>query len=340
MQDEYGYVSSALLSEKKIKSPGTAPGKDDRHRLFMLCFSLGFLFITYLLLQKLFAYFLKSNKTLLAFYTGSLYGNCIIEAVFQAVVVFLPFFIGFLVIRKVFFPEVKDIISYKKPADGSVFALVVLSGLALIIVCEMIAAFTQFMIQKTGVTYYTPVLPNPETPGEYAADAVVTAVFPAVIEEFAFRGVVLQTLRRYGDRFAIFSTALIFGCMHGNIPQILFNVLYGLVLGYAAVITNTIWASMSLHFINNFFIVTLDAVSSGSYKIMSMVYIISAFVFLAAGISAMYTLEVYHRNDIKPMFSRSAKYSGTCFAVFITCPTVAGTLAYLIYTVAKGMSVS
>ena len=40
---------------------------------------------------------------------------------------------------------------------------------------------------------------------------------PALVEEFALRGVVMNSLRRFGDGFAIFTSAALFGLMHGNL---------------------------------------------------------------------------------------------------------------------------
>ncbi len=77
------------------------------------------------------------------------------------------------------------------------------------------------------------------------------AVFPAFFEEFIFRGIVLGQLRRFGEGFAIFTSALLFGMFHGNLPQIPFAFLVGLVLGYLLVKTNNIWLTAAVHFLNN-----------------------------------------------------------------------------------------
>jgi membrane protease YdiL (CAAX protease family) len=77
------------------------------------------------------------------------------------------------------------------------------------------------------------------------------AISPALLEEFAFRGVMMQSLRRYGDKFAIVATALVFALFHGNVVQMLFAFPVGLVLGYFAVSTGSIWTSVLIHFANN-----------------------------------------------------------------------------------------
>lgn len=76
------------------------------------------------------------------------------------------------------------------------------------------------------------------------------SIFAPVTEELLFRGAVLHSLKPYGKRFAILFSALLFGVFHGNIIQIPFAFLVGLVLGYVA-LEYSIWWSILLHFINN-----------------------------------------------------------------------------------------
>ena len=71
-----------------------------------------------------------------------------------------------------------------------------------------------------------------------------------IMEEIIFRGLVLRHLEPYGKNFAIVMSAFTFGIFHGNIVQIPYAFLVGLVLGYVAIEYNILWA-MVLHMINN-----------------------------------------------------------------------------------------
>ena len=71
-----------------------------------------------------------------------------------------------------------------------------------------------------------------------------------IAEELLFRGLVLRRLEPYGKRFAIVMSAFAFGVFHGNLVQIPYTFLIGLVLGYTALEHNILWA-MVLHMINN-----------------------------------------------------------------------------------------
>lgn len=71
-----------------------------------------------------------------------------------------------------------------------------------------------------------------------------------IVEEIVFRGLVLRGLEKYGRRFAIVISALLFGAFHGNLVQSPYAFLVGLVLGYVASEYSIFWA-MVLHMLNN-----------------------------------------------------------------------------------------
>lgn len=77
------------------------------------------------------------------------------------------------------------------------------------------------------------------------------AVLGPIAEEVLFRGLVLRSLQPYGKRFAIVTSALMFGVFHGNVIQIPYAFAVGLVLGYAAAEFSILWAIV-LHLFNNF----------------------------------------------------------------------------------------
>ena len=96
------------------------------------------------------------------------------------------------------------------------------------------------------------------TPISLLLNLFIIAVLPAVLEEAVFRGCVLRVLRPFGDGFAIIVSAVLFSLMHGNIRQIPFAFIVGLILGRLYVITNSLWLPMIVHFINNALSVTME----------------------------------------------------------------------------------
>ena len=105
--------------------------------------------------------------------------------------------------------------------------------------------------------------PNLEGLHGFLLMTVSTAIIPALVEEFAYRGVVLSLLKPYGEGFAVFCSALLFALIHGNMSQIPFAFIVGLVLGTICVRTGSIWVSIVLHFINNFIAVCITYLTNG-----------------------------------------------------------------------------
>ncbi|MEE8452748.1 MAG: ABC transporter permease subunit/CPBP intramembrane protease [Thermoguttaceae bacterium] len=82
--------------------------------------------------------------------------------------------------------------------------------------------------------------------------ALVLAVLPAVCEEFAFRGFLLSGFRHLGHKWrAIVFSALFFGLAHGILQQSLIACVVGVVLGYVAVQTGSIFPCMVFHVLHN-----------------------------------------------------------------------------------------
>lgn len=81
---------------------------------------------------------------------------------------------------------------------------------------------------------------------------VMLVVFAPLFEEFLCRGVVLGSLRaKYGVMAAWLGSSLFFGILH-ILPQLVVNAcIIGLILGYICLATDSIWASVILHAVNN-----------------------------------------------------------------------------------------
>ncbi len=117
--------------------------------------------------------------------------------------------------------------------------------------------FVGFM-EQIGITLTSPDYLVPEDISGRIMYTVSIAVVPALVEEFAIRGVILQPLRKYGDKFAIIASALLFAIMHGNLIQAPFALIAGVGIAYAVCITNSIWAGVIIHFCNNFYSVVVE----------------------------------------------------------------------------------
>lgn len=134
-------------------------------------------------------------------------------------------------------------------------------GFALIYLANGLNNLFMLWLESMG---YVPMLFNSYEPDNLAGLAVClvsTAVMPALCEELFFRGEIMRSYERFGPGAAVFISALLFGLMHGNIEQVFFAFICGLVLGASVIITGSLWAGVTIHFFNNAYSLVLSYVT-------------------------------------------------------------------------------
>ena len=172
-------------------------------------------------------------------------------------------------------------------------------GMAVAMVANTVSDMVQTNFSFFGLQNSVSMSENVSSPLEIVLYIISTAIVPAFAEEFAFRGIFMGTLRKFGDTFAIITSAIVFGAMHGNIAQIPFAFILGLVFAYVDCKTNSIIPSIIIHFINNFYAVMLDILQSTemfSDRIFMMIYFILIAVFCIIGLISFFYLIKKDKN--------------------------------------------
>lgn len=109
-----------------------------------------------------------------------------------------------------------------------------------------------------------------------------------VLEELLYRGVILQGMRKYNERFAIVLSSLIFGLMHQNYQQFILAFMLGLVLAAADLKSGSIIPSIVMHIIvNTSGVLTQLAMQSADYEAFNNVLAGDATSALAGNTSFM-----------------------------------------------------
>ena len=129
---------------------------------------------------------------------------------------------------------------------------IILSGFMLCLAINIATNYWVQFLESLGMNTQYSGLPEPATIYETIIWIFTISVMPAIVEEFAFRVVVLGSLRRFSDSFAIFASAALFGLVHGNFIQIPFAFLIGLVFAYVTINTGSVIPAIIIHFLNNF----------------------------------------------------------------------------------------
>lgn len=145
------------------------------------------------------------------------------------------------------------------------------------------------------------------------------AVLPAFLEEMIYRGYILRTLRPYGNVFAVLISSLLFSLMHGNLRQIPFAFIVGLILGLLYVLTDNIWMSITVHFANNAISVLMEYLGFGlSDDAVSYFYAVIIYGLTFVGAAALALLFARYKPQMQvhkiDTYLTPAKRTTTLFA--------------------------
>lgn len=100
---------------------------------------------------------------------------------------------------------------------------------------------------------------------------IVVVILAPITEELIFRGILFEEINRLFDyKFAIFSTALLFGIYHFNILQGVNTFVMALILAIVYYYRKNILDSILIHMVNNF----LTLILSINQNLSSLVFII------------------------------------------------------------------
>lgn len=212
--------------------------------------------------------------------------------VINAVLSVILFTVPFLITSKMTGYKWRDTVLLRSaPFDKSV--AVIMLGLGVCVLSNIASnVFGSIFKGVTGSDTVSNDIGIGEGPVSFIITLLCVGVVPALVEEFAFRGVILGTMRKYmSDGASIFLSAAIFGLLHGNLVQIPFAFGVGLILAYATVYTGSMVPGMILHCINNSMSVVFSfALAGTSPMIAGVVSLLYYLVLLLVGICGLIML--------------------------------------------------
>ena len=176
-----------------------------------------------------------------------------------------------LVFSKWFYEDVTTVIRFK-PAKWKEIGLFVIGIIVLTPLLENFVAIQNYFIDKLAAhspainsvkgvfdtlndkmeTTYSNLITAHSVPEKLLVILVVAAV-PAVCEEVMFRGFIQKSFElKFKPFWAILITSVFFGLYHFNPYGLIALIALGFYFGFAAYKSESIFTSMSLHFLNNF----------------------------------------------------------------------------------------
>ena len=187
--------------------------------------------------------------------------------------------------------------------------------------------------EEIGLNGSLPQSELPESVSGLIFYTIQIAVVPPLVEEFAFRGIALSRLRRFGDGFAIFATAFLFALFHGNIIQFVFTFFVGLYFGFIMVKTNNLLLPILLHALNNGLSVFLELImhfygEDFGNSLYAGIFVGSLFV----GIAALLVLLVHHKEVFRSSPNPVPVGFGVKLGALLTNPGVIALFLYSCYS--------
>lgn len=269
-----GYFSKREMQKKEIKVLGLYT---------------GFALLSQIILQNVLIYIME-----FAGFTDKYLSDGIFQNASDIIIVLISFLLPYFFIGKKMkeVSLVQEPVPLGKPVDAVSFILAVIAGIGFCMMANIITSYFTIFISIFGVELSSPDIAMPKGFTGVLITVIRVVVIAAVTEELTLRGYIMGNLRKYGDKFAILASALVFAVMHGNLVQAPFALIAGFGLGYLCIKTGTIWTGIAIHAANNFI---STAISYGTEilpeETINIFYVFVLYGFIIFGAVALWLLK-------------------------------------------------
>lgn len=138
--------------------------------------------------------------------------------------------------------------NFKKPSFRDIVRAFFI-GVCMIYLATMLSFAWSTVLRKIGYVYVSSGTEYTSVGGLFYG-LVMTALLPAVFEEFTHRGLLFACYRDSGWKVVLIS-AIFFSLMHQNIRQTGYTFFDGLILALLVYYSGSIFPAMLVHFLNN-----------------------------------------------------------------------------------------
>ncbi len=131
---------------------------------------------------------------------------------------------------------------------------------------RLLGLFLLMVAVQIALEPLTMLMPDaPQVVGRGFFTILVSIVFAPIFEEILCRGIILEAYRsKHGIWAGWICSSLFFGVIHGAITTMVSASILGLILGYAYIRSNSIFAVIILHALNNSLALALMAFNLGN----------------------------------------------------------------------------
>ncbi len=292
----------------------------------------GFALICQIVLQNVLALLINFAGLTDKYLTDGVFQNGA-DIIIVLVSFILPYYFLGKNMRKV--SRVKEPIPLGKPVDPLSFVLAVVAGIGFCMIANIVTSYLTVFLGVFGLELSSPNIPMPTGFAGVLTTVIRVAVVAAISEELTLRGYVMGNLRKYGDKFAVLASSLVFAVMHGNLIQAPFALIAGFGLGYLCIKTGTIWTGIAIHASNNFISVAISyAMESLPEDTVNLLYTFVLYGFIVFGLIAFWLLKS-RTTDINLREDNSLSTTAEKTKAFFLNPTMIVALCYMLYITAQ-----
>ena len=320
----------------------------EKRMMFLNCTKLASLLISYVVLNRLLVYlyyiiaaslhsgtfiplpgdalaYLRENKKFTESTFFSMAGNLFV--VVTSVIILLA------AARIVFKVDIKDMMRPRKEHLSQGFLWMPMC-LVINLVISYLITLLQLYLSGIGVTIPESdfTITTPDTASIVMQFCYVILIGP-LMEELIYRGLILTLLKPFGKWLAVFVSALIFGLMHGNIPQMTSSFASAIVMGIVAVQCGSIIPTLIIHICNNVMASFIDFADAFGWPYADEIYMgLNILIYFAgAFVIFVFGYRLKFRED------QYALTAGQRFkAVFTNIPMLIY-FGYLIFKIVEGI---
>lgn len=163
--------------------------------------------------------------------------------------IFVPTIVYFILTRR----NVFDVIRFKK-THPLMIILVPIIALAIVPLTTVINALSMLFVDNRISGVSNALINN----NSYGISLLFMAVLPAVVEETAYRGVILGNFNEGNQLTAVIMSGVLFGIMHMNLNQMAYAIVLGIIFAFLLEATGSILSTMLAHFCINGISVSLN----------------------------------------------------------------------------------
>lgn len=160
---------------------------------------------------------------------------------------FCYMFIPFILIAFILKADPLRTVPVKKIGDKSLIVPAIAFAVIFAFISDLLTRYLQYFLNFLHLESSSPDFSIPSSPVAFALYFFEICIMAPICEEFIFRGLILHSLRRFGNGFAILVSALLFSMIHGNLQQIPLAFIVGLLLGAFVIRSGSIWMTVIMH---------------------------------------------------------------------------------------------